>query len=115
MSTQMEFHGEGQFKAEIPKDFDPKQMIADAVDKLEEEIQLPRSFPGILMVDHKFTDDPAVKYERAHEKRRLKAYLKGHQRFQHGWQPAYPIGRRPIMFPMYEGPKNDQPTTTEVR
>lgn len=88
----------------------PQELIDKAMEQVSEK---RRMFPGILMVPHDYTDDPAERYRRAHEKRRLKAYLKGHQRFQHGWQPAFPFGRRPVMFPIYEGPNNDQPTTQQ--
>lgn len=42
-----------------------------------------RRYTGILSED-KYTDNPQKKYERAHEKRRLKAYLKGKKYFFHG-------------------------------
>lgn len=54
-----------------------------------------RKFEGKLILDYKYTNKPEEKYERAHEKRRLKAYLKGNEYFYHGYE----------MFNGYKFPK----------
>mgnify|MGYP003477792181 FL=1 len=55
-----------------------------------------RQFPGEIP-PHTFTEDPAEKYKRDHEKRRLKAYLKGKEYFTHGRKRTI-FGYQPLVW-----------------
>lgn len=63
-------------------------------------------FGGVLDDHKRIPDDAenreALKWERAHQKKELKAYLKGSTRFQHGRVPAMPLGFSPKMYPVRE-------------
>jgi hypothetical protein len=65
----------------------------------EQVVETRRSYPGTLPSDT-YTNDPAEKWARGHEKRRLRAYLKGNMYFAHGRVPAMPFGFRPKMWPV---------------
>jgi hypothetical protein len=61
-----------------------------------------RQFTGIIP-DHKALNPESEtyatdKWNRGHEQRRLRAYLKGGEQFAHGREPAFPVGFRPIMW-----------------
>jgi len=71
-----------------------------------------RLYPGTLP-SHKALDPGSETYqkdrwERGHEQRRLKAYLKGNTYFTHGRRPAYPTGYEPIMWPVTPKPTTKQ-------
>lgn len=55
-----------------------------------------RQFPFELPA-HTFTEDPAEKWRRQHEQRRLKAYLQGKERFAHGREMSL-NGFVPVMY-----------------
>lgn len=65
-------------------------------------VETRRSYPGTLPSDKALDPNSESygpdKWARAHEKRRLRAYLKGHQYFAHGRVPALPFGFRPKIW-----------------
>ena len=70
----------------------------------EQVVETRRAFTGEIP-DHKALDPKSDtyaqdKWQRAHEKRRLRAYLRGHSLFAHGRVPALPIGYQPQMWPV---------------
>lgn len=73
-----------------------------------------RYFPGVLVGHTALNpEDPnteSMKWFRSHEKRRLKAYLKGNQYFAHGRVAAYPIGYRNVMWPVQPKPTVNDPS-----
>lgn len=66
--------------------------------KTENGEVITRSYQGKLPSD-KYTDEPSERYDRAHEKRRLKAYLKGKEYFIHGFEHNNFI-KWPARFPV---------------
>jgi hypothetical protein len=77
------------------------------------EVQ-PRSFPGVLDTgispDRSSDNYESQKWFRAHEKRRLKAYLNGHPYFAHGRVSAFPAGFRSVMWPVHPKPTVNDPS-----
>ena len=84
----------------------PSEIDADAI---LPPVTKPRSFPGTIpshsALDPNIETYERDKWERGHEQRRLKAYLKGKQLFAHGRTRAYPVGFRPIMWPVTPKPE----------
>ena len=60
-----------------------------------------RSGFGGAIPDHAYTEDASVKWQRGHEKRELKAYLKGHTHFAHGRRMTV-NGFVPVMYKVRE-------------
>ena len=66
----------------------------------------PKELPSHKAIPHDADSAKALRWERDHEKRRLKAYLRGDTRFAHG-SVVTPLGRRPIMFDVVEKPSEE--------
>ena len=71
---------------------------------MEKEVKSRRVGFGGTIPDHKHIpiEDAKARWQRGHDQRELKAYLKGKPRFSHGRVPAVPVGFRPIQFMVRE-------------
>jgi len=62
----------------------------------------PYQLPSDKALDQSSESYATDKWSRAHEKKRLRAYLKGDIKFAHGRRPSFPSGFTPIMWPVIE-------------
>ncbi len=63
-------------------------------------------FGGVIPDHARIPDDAENReqllWERGHQQRELKAYLKGNALFSHGRVPAFPVGFRPVQYRVRE-------------
>ena len=80
---------------------------------MKKELTKRASFGGVISEHSRIPDDApnreALKWDRSHEKRELKAYLRGNPLFTHGREPAMPTGFRPVQFRVRELRKAIEP------